>query len=66
MIGFVCDGDVIIIDVEKRKINVDLMDEEFVEWKLVWRVFFYKVFCGILYKYIKNVKLVFEGCVMDE
>jgi len=65
-IGLVRDGDVITIDVEKRKINVDLTDQELAERKLLWRAPPYKASRGTLYKYIKNVKSASEGCVTDE
>lgn len=65
-IGLVRDGDVITIDVEKRKINVELSDQELAERKLVWRAPPYKASRGTLYKYIKNVKSASEGCVTDE
>jgi dihydroxy-acid dehydratase len=65
-IGLVRDGDVITIDVEKRKINVDLSDQELAERKLMWRAPAYKATRGTLYKYIKNVKSASEGCVTDE
>lgn len=65
-IGLVRDGDVITIDVEKRKIDVDLSDQELAERKLMWRAPAYKATRGTLYKYIKNVKSASEGCVTDE
>lgn len=65
-IGLIRDGDVITIDVEKRKINVDLTDQELAERKLLWRAPPYKASRGTLYKYIKNVKSASEGCVTDE
>ncbi|KAG0584237.1 hypothetical protein KC19_3G195200 [Ceratodon purpureus] len=65
-IGLVKDGDVITIDVEKRKINVELSDQELAERKLMWRAPAYKASRGTLYKYIKNVKSASEGCVTDE
>lgn len=65
-IGLVRDGDVITVDVEKRKLNVDLSDEELAARKLVWRAPPFKASRGTLYKYIKNVKSASEGCVTDE
>lgn len=65
-IGLVRDGDVITIDVEKRKINVDLTAQELADRKLLWRAPPYKASRGTLYKYIKNVKSASEGCVTDE
>lgn len=66
MIVFVCDGDIVMVDVEVNWIDMDVSDDEFVVCCVVWEVFFYKVCWGIFYKYIKMVKLVFEGCVIDE
>ena len=65
-IGLVRDGDVITIDVERRKINVELSEQELAQRKLVWRAPAYKATRGTLYKYIKNVKSASEGCVTDE
>lgn len=65
-IGLVRDGDVITINVEQRKINVELTDEELAERKLLWRAPPLKASRGTLYKYIKNVKSASEGCVTDE
>lgn len=65
-IGLVRDGDTITIDVEKRKIDVDLSDAELADRKLAWRAPAYKATRGTLYKYIKNVKSASEGCVTDE
>lgn len=65
-IGLVRDGDVITIDAELRKINVDLTDQELAERKLMWRAPPLKASRGTLYKYIKNVKSASEGCVTDE
>jgi dihydroxy-acid dehydratase len=65
-IGLVKDGDIITVDVAKRKINVELTDQELAERKLMWRAPPYKASRGTLYKYIKNVKSASEGCVTDE
>lgn len=65
-IGLVRDGEIITIDVQKRKISVELTDSMLAERKLMWRAPPLKATRGTLYKYIKNVKSASEGCVTDE
>ncbi|CAK9210817.1 unnamed protein product [Sphagnum troendelagicum] len=65
-IGLVQDGDIITVDVEKRKINVDLTEAELANRRENWRAPPLKASRGTLYKYIKNVKSATEGCVTDE
>ncbi|CAG8449593.1 1129_t:CDS:10 [Funneliformis caledonium] len=65
-IALVKDGDRIIIDAEKKNINVDISEEEFANRRSSWKAPPYKATKGTLYKYIKNVKTATEGCVTDE
>jgi len=60
------DGDRIIIDAEKKSINVDISEEELSKRYSSWKAPPYKATRGTLYKYIKNVKTATEGCVTDE
>ncbi len=60
------DGDIITIDADKRKIDLEVSEEELAKRKAAWTAPPYKVKRGTLYKYIKNVKSASEGCVTDE
>ncbi|MFM9067568.1 MAG: dihydroxy-acid dehydratase [Planctomycetota bacterium] len=59
-------GDRITIDAERRRIDVDVSDEELARRKTAWKAPAYKATRGTLYKYIKIVKSASEGCVTDE
>jgi dihydroxy-acid dehydratase len=66
-IALVKNGDEVIIDVEKR--TIDLMgvsDEEMKKRKAAWKAPPLKTKSGTLYKYVKLVKSASEGCVTDE
>lgn len=65
-IGLVQDGDVITIDIQKRKMDVQLSDEEFEQRRKNWTTPAYKADRGVLYKYIRNVQSASKGCVTDE
>ncbi|KAF3772628.1 Dihydroxy-acid dehydratase [Nymphaea thermarum] len=65
-IALIENGDVITIDVQKRRIDVHLTDEELAQRKKKWNAPPYKADRGVLYKYIKNVKPASQGCVTDE
>ena len=65
-IGLIRDGDVISIDAETNRLDVDVSDGEMADRKAEWRMLPYKAARGTLYKYIKNVKDASEGCVTDE
>jgi dihydroxy-acid dehydratase len=60
------DGDMVTIDAERRRIDVDLPDEILADRAARWKQPPYKAQRGTLYKYIKNVKTASEGCVTDE
>ncbi|KAI3980355.1 hypothetical protein MKX01_003894 [Papaver californicum] len=65
-IGLIENGDVITIDVEKRRMDVQLTDDELAERRSKWKQPAYKAERGVLYKYIKNVTSASRGCVTDE
>ncbi|PKU63043.1 dihydroxy-acid dehydratase, chloroplastic [Dendrobium catenatum] len=65
-IGLIQNGDVITIDVQKRRIDVQLTDEQLTERRRKWSPPPYKATSGVLYKYIKNVQAASRGCVTDE
>lgn len=65
-IGLIQDGDMITIDVQKRRMDVALSEEQFAERRNKWVQPPYKARRGVLHKYIKNVKSASEGCVTDE
>ncbi len=66
MIALVQDGDKIVIDAEKNRMDVLISDDEVAKRKAAWVAPPLKVARGTLFKYIKNVKSASEGCVTDE
>lgn len=65
-IALVRNGDSIIIDSDKNRLDVELSDEELAARRSNWTAPALKATRGTLYKYIKNVKSASEGCVTDE
>ncbi|KAK1260697.1 hypothetical protein QJS04_geneDACA002247 [Acorus gramineus] len=65
-IGLVQNDDIITIDVHKRRMDVQLTDEQLAERRRNWSPPPYKANRGVLYKYIKNVQSASVGCVTDE
>ncbi|KAL2944831.1 Dihydroxy-acid dehydratase chloroplastic [Bienertia sinuspersici] len=61
-IGLLQNGDIITIDVGKKKMDVQCTDEEMEERKRNWTPPAYKANRG----YIKNVQSASKGCVTDE
>jgi len=59
-------GDVVTVDAEENRIDVDVSDEVLSSRRNAWAEPPYKATRGTLYKYIKNVKSASEGCVTDE
>ena len=59
-------GDKITLNIENRRMDVDLTDAEFAVRRKAWKAPPFKATRGTLYKYIKNVKSASEGCVTDE
>lgn len=65
-IGLVKNGDIITIDIEKHRMDVQLTEAELEERRKKWTPSPYKATRGVLYKYIKNVQSASRGCVTDE
>ncbi len=65
MLALVENGDLIIIDAETNRIDVQLSEEEIQKRKLQWKAPALKATQGILYKYAKSVSSASEGCVTD-
>ncbi len=65
-LGLLQDGDVVTIDAESNRLDVDLSEDELAQRKDAWVAPPLKATKGTLYKYIKNVKSASEGCVTDE
>ncbi len=65
-IALVKNGDLITIDAETNRIDVDISDQEIQKRRSEWTPPAFKVSRGTLYKYIKNVKTASDGCVTDE
>lgn len=65
-IALVKDGDIIVIDVSTKTIDVKLTDAELVKRKAEWKAPDLKHKKGILYKYAKTVSSASEGCVTDK
>ena len=65
-LALVQNGDVVTIDVENNRLDVELSDQELSARRAAWQAPPYKFTRGTLYKYIKNVKSASEGCVTDE
>ena len=65
-LGLVVDGDVVTIDAEANRLDVDVSESEMADRRAKWVAPAYKVTKGTLYKYIKNVSDASVGCVTDE
>tara|TARA_R110000850_G_scaffold164162_10_gene288861 strand:+ start:3781 stop:5391 length:1611 start_codon:yes stop_codon:yes gene_type:complete len=65
-IALVKNGDKVIIDADKNRLEMDVSDAELEERRKAWTAPPFKYTRGTLYKYIKNVKSASEGCVTDE
>ncbi|KAK4581117.1 hypothetical protein RGQ29_024689 [Quercus rubra] len=65
-IGLIENGDIINVDVQNRRIDVQITDEEMERRRRQWTPPAYKAKNGVLYKYIKNVQPASRGCVTDE
>lgn len=65
-IALVRDGDIVTIDSDKNRLDVDVPDEEMKQRASTWKAPPLKATRGTLFKYIKNVKSASEGCVTDE
>ncbi len=65
-IALVKNGDKVIIDADKNRLEMDVSDAELEERRKAWTAPPFKYTRGTLYKYIKNVKSASDGCVTDE
>ncbi|MGI9467305.1 MAG: dihydroxy-acid dehydratase [Rubripirellula sp.] len=65
-LALLVDGDIVTIDAETNRLDVDVSDEVLADRAKAWTAPPLKVTRGTLYKYIKNVKTASEGCVTDE
>lgn len=65
-LGLIRNGDMITIDAETKRLDVDVSDKEMEQRRKAWSMPPYKAKRGTLFKYIKNVKDASQGCVTDE
>lgn len=65
-LGLIENGDVITIDAETRRLDVDVSDEEMERRRKNWVMPPYIAKRGTLFKYVKTVKDASHGCVTDE
>ncbi|PIN16769.1 Dihydroxy-acid dehydratase [Handroanthus impetiginosus] len=65
-IGLIENGDIITIDIQKRRMEINLTESELNERRKKWTPPAYKADRGVLYKYIKSVQSASNGCVTDE
>ena len=65
-IALIENGDVITIDAERGRLDVQVTDDEMARRRAGWTMPPYKATRGTLYKFIKTVKSASEGCVTDE
>ncbi len=65
-IALVQDGDIVTLDADNNRLDVNLAAEELANRRKSWQAPPLKATRGTLYKYIKNVKSASEGCVTDE
>ena len=65
-IALIKEGDMIHIDAETNRLDVDVDADTMAKRKAAWTMPPYKTSRGTLYKYIKSVKNASLGCVTDE
>ncbi len=65
-LGLLQDGDMITIDAETNRLDVDVSEEAMTRRRAHWTAPPLKATRGTLFKYIKSVKTASEGCVTDE
>lgn len=65
-LGLLQDGDLVTIDAETNRLDVDVDQAILDQRKMKWCAPPLKATRGTLYKYIKCVKTASEGCVTDE
>ncbi len=64
-IALIKDGDTVVIDAVKNRLDVKISDEELSQRKKEWIPRPIPATSGILYKYSKTVSTASEGCVTD-
>ncbi len=65
-LALLVDGDIVTIDAETNRLDVDVSEEVLAERAAAWNAPPLKATRGTLFKYIKCVKTASEGCVTDE
>lgn len=65
-IALIQNGDIIIIDIEKKSINLKISEEEMNKRKKNWIKLPMKINTGYLYKYSKLVSSASYGCITDQ
>ena len=65
-LALVENGDIVTIDADSNRLDMDVSDEELAKRKAAWTQPPFKATRGTLFKYIKTVKSASEGCVTDE
>ena len=65
-IALIQDGDIVTIDVESNRLDVDLTDADLDQRRSTWKQPPLAATRGTLFKYIRCVKSASEGCVTDE
>ena len=65
-IALVHDGDIVMLDAESNRIEVEVSESELDARARAWTMPPYKATRGTLHKFIKTVKSASEGCVTDE
>jgi dihydroxy-acid dehydratase len=65
-IALVRNGDWITVDVQQRRIDLEVTDQELLSRHQAWVAPPLKAQRGTLYKYIRTVRSASEGCVTDE
>ena len=64
-IALIKDGDTVVIDAVKNRLDVKISEEELSQRKKEWIPRPIPATSGILYKYSKTVSTASEGCVTD-
>lgn len=62
-IGLIRDGDIVVMDVEKRELSVSISDEELAQRRLSWKAIPPKYKTGVMAKYAKLVSSASVGAV---
>ncbi|MCI0816271.1 MAG: dihydroxy-acid dehydratase [Chloroflexi bacterium] len=62
-LGLVRDGDSIVLDVEKRRLDVEVSDAELAERRKAWRAPAPRYTTGVFAKYVRSVASASEGAI---